>query len=939
MKTHSSMQAFHFIFLIWLILEGVFLAPMAGAAVDFEVLKSLGKQNGKPTGALIQDAAGNFYGNTQFGGSQGAGTVYKIDASGNYSVLHEFDGGAGGKTPTGRLLLGSGGNLYGTTAEGGTGGGTLFKLSLSGTFSVLHVFDGNNGYNPLSGLIQGSDGNFYGTACSGGNQSYGTVYKLDSFGNVTVLHNFGEEDDGICPATELVQSSDGSLIGVTAGANSYAIAKTAFKIDTSGNYSVLHNFLVSNQYNQGNPDDPYPDRLFRGSDGNIYGIGSSNIYGVGFNWVYRLELSGAATVLYQPDIATIPNSALLIQGADGNFYGATYNALDNSGKGIVFKLDSSWNYSVVYEFEAGDAGGISIVGLVQGGGLYGTTASGGSGGTGTAFKLDLSGNYSLLHEFEPSEGTGPRAGLIQGSDGNFYGTTGGGGSYGNGTVYKLDTSGEVDFLYSFNPVLTEYSGNSYSDLLQGSDGSFYGTLSGSSGSKGSVIKLDPSLNFSLLHNFDDDGDSGGKWPYAGLIQGGDGSLYGTTSYGGSNDAGIIFKIDPSGNFSVLHELDPVSEGGSPDNLVLGSDGNIYGTSWNVQNNAWFSVAFKLTPSGNFSIFHEFDQASEGGLPSALIQGNDGNFYGATRFDGSNGLGTVFKIDASGNYSVLHEFEVDGGTSDSYSHETSLIQGSDGSFYGTDYFTDYNNPLSSYSRIFKLDASSGNYSVLYDFSSGSWGVSNIPLLQVNDGSFYGTTGGGSSSTGGVIYRLTETTQATTTALTSSLNPSTLGQSVTFTATVSGNNPTGTVEFFVGTTSLGSRTLSNGVAVLSTSLIRAGTHSITADYGGDASNAPSTSAALTQVVKAATRTSLASSRNPSRVGQVVIFTATVRGNTPTGSVDFLDGTVNIGSAALGSDAKARLTTAALGRGQHRIVARYAGDGNNGASASSALTQSVR
>jgi uncharacterized repeat protein (TIGR03803 family) len=122
-----------------------------------------------------------------------------------------------------------------------------------------------------------------------------------------------------------------------------------------------------------------------------------------------------------------------------------------------------------------------------------------------------------------------------------------------------------------------------------------------------------------------------------------------------------------------------------------------------------------------------------------------------------------------------------------------------------------------------------------------------LIQASDGSFYGTTTGGGTYDGGVIYRLTETTQATTTTLTSSRNPSVVGQSVTFTATVTGNSPTGTVEFFVGSTGLGSRPLSNGGAALSTPRLVAGTHSITAVYSGDANNAPSTSAAVKQVVK--------------------------------------------------------------------------------------------
>ncbi|WP_026223465.1 choice-of-anchor tandem repeat GloVer-containing protein [Methylosarcina fibrata] len=390
MKNHSSMQTFYFIFLIWLVLAGIFLAPTAGAAVDFEVLKSLGTQDGKPTGALIQDAAGNFYGTTLYGGSHGVGTVFKIDASGNYSVLYEFEGGSDGVNPYATLVFGSDGSLYGVTKGNSNSNATLFKLSLSGNFSVLYTFSPGSdaGYDPSGGLTLGSDGKFYGATCGGGN-SGGTFYRIDLSGNLTVLHSFGTSGEyDFCPASELVQASDGSFYGVTGGQLSYDIDHLVFKIDPAWNYSVLHYFLVSNQYNQGNPDDPYPTRLFQGSDGNIYGVGNSNIYGIGANWVYRLESSGTATVLYQPDAATIPYLSLLIQGSDSNFYGTTYSSAD-SGIGIVFKLDPSWNYSILYEFDADDPAGTSIVGLVQAddGSLYGTTSGGGTYNGGIIFRL------------------------------------------------------------------------------------------------------------------------------------------------------------------------------------------------------------------------------------------------------------------------------------------------------------------------------------------------------------------------------------------------------------------------------------------------------------------------------------------------------------------------------------------------------------------------
>ena len=185
-------------------------------------------------------------------------------------------------------------------------------------------------------------------------------------------------------------------------------------------------------------------------------------------------------------------------------------------------------------------------------------------------------------------------------------------------------------------------------------------------------------------------------------------------------------------------------------------------------------------------------------------------------------------------------------------------------------------------------------------------------------------------------------ATSTALVSSLNPSTVGQSVTFTATVTGASPTGTVQFKDGAANLGSAVaLSGNVATLTTSALTQGSHAITAVYGGDANNATSTSPVVNQVVNSAgagaTTTSLTSSQNPSTLGQSVTFTATVSGATPTGTVQFFDGASSLGTAAVGGGT-ATLTTSALTQGTHTVTATYGGDVNNAASTSPAVQQVV-
>jgi hypothetical protein len=195
-----------------------------------------------------------------------------------------------------------------------------------------------------------------------------------------------------------------------------------------------------------------------------------------------------------------------------------------------------------------------------------------------------------------------------------------------------------------------------------------------------------------------------------------------------------------------------------------------------------------------------------------------------------------------------------------------------------------------------------------------------------------------------YTLTVTAQTTSVALASSLDPSLVGQSVTFTATVSASSatPTGAVTFKDGVATLGSGTLTGGVATLTTAALTGGPHTITALYNGDINFSASTSPALTQTVNAApaTTASLASSLNPSAPGQAVIFTATVTsaGGTPTGTVTFKDGAAAIGSATLAGGGVAALTISSLTLGSHSITAVYGGSASFAASTSAALIQAV-
>ena len=228
-----------------------------------------------------------------------------------------------------------------------------------------------------------------------------------------------------------------------------------------------------------------------------------------------------------------------------------------------------------------------------------------------------------------------------------------------------------------------------------------------------------------------------------------------------------------------------------------------------------------------------------------------------------------------------------------------------------------------------------------------GTATLPLSTLGAGTHTITAvyGGDVTFTGSTSSAITQTVlpkTATTTTLNSSLNPSYVRQSVTFTATVSPSGASGVMTFYDGGTILGTGPMnSSGQAILTTSALTSGSHSITAFYGGDSNFATSASAALTQTVnKVSTSTGLTLSPNPSTFGQSVTITAAVTSTAgvPTGTVTFYDGATTLGAGSLNSSGQTTLSTFSLAPGSHAITASYAGNSTFAGSTSTALAQTV-
>jgi len=299
-----------------------------------------------------------------------------------------------------------------------------------------------------------------------------------------------------------------------------------------------------------------------------------------------------------------------------------------------------------------DPGYPYVMSPVQGldGSLYGTTGNTGSGIVGTVFKVTPVGNLTTLHSFV--RGVQPAGGLVLAADGSFYGTTNNGGIDDHGMIFKIGPTGTYKVLYRFCAQANCPDGaNPGAGLVQGTDGQLYGTtVHGGVSDHGTVFKITTIGTLTNLYSFCPKAFcKDGNHPRAALIQAMGGDFYGTTEEGGAHQAGTIFKIDRSGFLTTLYSFCAranCADGESPvAALVQANDGNFYSTT-QVGGTNNVGTVFKITPKGTFTTLYNFctqnyPSCADGSGPyAALVQATDGNFYGTTGHSGVNGSGTI-----------------------------------------------------------------------------------------------------------------------------------------------------------------------------------------------------------------------------------------------------------------------------------------------------------
>jgi uncharacterized repeat protein (TIGR03803 family) len=721
-----------------------------------------------PQAGPILATDGYLYGAASYGGAYGYGTLYRIAPNGVFTDLHDFTAynasveNADGATPQATLIQATDGNLYGETYYGGVNGrGTIFQLKLDGTFTSFHAFNLNDGANPYTGLIQGSDGNLYGTTANGGvyghpNGQAGTIFQLTLGGTLTTLYSFTGGSDGCTPFWGVIRDSSGNLYGTTyaGGPNGDGVV---FELSSTGAFTVLHTFSALNGSPGTNNDGAYPSGgLVQDSNKNLWGatIGGG-INGTGT--YYRMAPDGSHFTSF-PLKALNPSGdnsggdsprGVPIRDGSGNLYLVAV-AGGSNGAGAIDQISpDGLLLTPIHSFEGGTGAGDAAnpqAPLIQGndGAFYGTALNGGANNTGALFKVANDGAESVLYSFSPltsgtnPDGAYPQAALLQTSDGTLYGTASAGGPSGWGTLFNFSPSASLSTLYAFTGNAGD-GATPDSALTQDTLGNLLGTTryggingSGNNGF-GTAFSFKPT-GLAYLTSF---AGKNGAQPLGALVQDAAGNSYGVCSTGGANGNGNLFKISATGVLSTLYDFSALnasahnSDGANPvAGLVLGADGNLYGTTERGGANGTGTV-FKVSVKGKLTTLHVFSGVKgsantnpDGANPvAALVQGSElgtsGNFYGTTSFGGSHGYGTLFQVTSSGKLTTLHSFTSLG---EGAQPSAALLQGTDGNFYGT---TSIGGAVGE-GTVFSLDAKTPAITLLTP-GSASAGSAALTLL--------------------------------------------------------------------------------------------------------------------------------------------------------------------------------------------------------------------
>ena len=550
-------------------------------------------------------------------------------------------------------------------------------------------------------------------------------------------------------------------------------------MDAVGVFTTLHHFS--------SPDnDASPFAMVKALDGRFYGVTTRSLLnnpggGVGYGTIFRFTPGSALTTLHvfsETDRGPID----LFAASDGNVYGLTSSGGDFDN-GTIFVIDPGGGVRTIHSFPLSAGTGMSS--LIKGGDgrFFVTAGGGGAAGFGTIFTIDDAGTVTILHSFAgrgQGDGEGP-AGLMQRRDGRLFGTTRGGGEYeGVGTVYSIGPTGD-DYRVLHHIFTGDAANLPEQDLLEASDGNLYGVDSSS------LFRIDSSGTLTFLYGL----VYPGNYPPGALMQGADGRLYGTL-------VASIYTRNANGTLAALYRVTGGEEGeGQPNGVIQARDGQFYGTTgrapvpFNVPTGTVFRMdaagarttlyafqtggtptsnlfedadgslygttfaspgsspgqIFKISPAGDFTSLAGLQE----GLRAGVVRARDGRLY-FTRTGVATSAGSVSRIEANGSVTVLHNFN----GSDGANPDAELVEIDDGTLYGTT-----SSDVGIHGTIFRVDPASASVTTVYRFGPEPDGSTPLGrLIQATDGLIYGTTLAGGTFGLGTVFSLDMASRLTT-----------------------------------------------------------------------------------------------------------------------------------------------------------------------------------
>jgi uncharacterized repeat protein (TIGR03803 family) len=546
--------------------------------------------------------------------------------------------------------------------------------------------------------------------CSATSPPYSVAINADAA--LEVLYHFPSRVAG-GPAAPLMVSSDGYFYGTAIALDG---AGGVYRTDSSGNVSVLHLFTGS--------DGAVPFAGLVELNGKLYGTtNKGGAHGTGT--IFEMTRGGDIRLLYSFTKADGTSWAPLTVH-EGDLYGVL--VLGGAQKqGAIFRITTEGSFSIVYSFNGSDGRGPNEL-LSSDGMLLGTTQRGGASDWGTVFRFNPAGGLETLHEFSGPDGLVPNSRLLA-TEGMLYGVTQSGGAHNRGTVFSLDASDSLTTLHSFSP--SDGAAQPLAGLVE-LGGILYGTTSGST--HGTLFGLDKNGTVVALHVFN---ESDGRLPRAELVVR-DGSLYGTTQYGGAAGNGTIFRASPEGQVTTLYSF-PWTDGSTPRAGLSASPSGSFGTA-NLGGANGLGEIYRFE-GGIKTTVHSFS-GPDGASPEGELLESGTYLYGVTSKGGANQHGTIFRMSLSEPYELItiHSFNGSDG-----SHPIGRMTEFEGVLYGT------TSSGGGYGKgtIFRVE--SDNLTTVHSFA-GFDGDTPRAGLTAFEGTLYGVTERGGASSFGVLYSL-------------------------------------------------------------------------------------------------------------------------------------------------------------------------------------------